>query len=186
MRAYRAYDAGVKTEFPLRYVNVVLMTLALLAPGGCWFATAQEMHHSAESAPSTRLEVRVQDGETRAWSIAEFKALPHTSVTVLNGHSKVRETYSGVLLSDLLSQVHVPLGEKLRGKLLMTSVVAEGTDGYKVLYSLAEVDPAMHAGNVLVADAVNGAPLNHDGPSNWYRRKTSALRDGCAIWIALL
>jgi hypothetical protein len=44
--------------------------------------------------------------------------------------------------------------------------VAEGTDGYKVLYSIAEVDPAVHSGDVIVADTLNGHKLRDDGAFN--------------------
>jgi len=42
--------------------------------------------------------------------------------------------------------------------------VAEGSDGYKAVYSLGEVNPALHDATVLVADALNGKPLPEDGP----------------------
>jgi hypothetical protein len=45
----------------------------------------------------------------------------------------------------------------------MIAVVAEGTDNYKVLYSLAEVDSSIHAGDVLVADMMDGQKLGKDG-----------------------
>jgi hypothetical protein len=88
------------------------------------------------------------------------------------------------VLGDLLAKVHVPLGEALKGKLFMTGVVAEGTDGYRVLYSLAEVDPVMHKGDVIVADTVNGEPIQGNGafqlintedtrPARWVRNLDS-------------
>jgi Ni,Fe-hydrogenase maturation factor len=78
----------------------------------------------------------------------------------------------------------VPLGEAVRGKLFMVGVVAAGTDGYGVLYSLAEVDPAIHTGDVIVADTVDGKKLDKDGafkmvsseerrPARWVRNLTS-------------
>ena len=68
----------------------------------------------------------------------------------------------------------------MRGPLFMLGVVAEGTDGYKVLYSLAEINPAIHTGQVLVADTLNGKPIAADGafkmisteekrPARWVR-----------------
>jgi hypothetical protein len=33
----------------------------------------------------------------------------------------------------------------------MAGIVAEGTDGYKVLYSLTEIDPALHTVDVIAA-----------------------------------
>jgi hypothetical protein len=114
----------------------------------------------------------------------EFSALPHKTVSVFNSQSKANEKYSGVPLTDLLAKVGVPLGEKVKGKLFLTGVVAEGTDNYDVLYALAEVDPTIHAGDVIVADSVDGHKLEKDGqfkmvsteekrPARWVRNLTS-------------
>jgi len=98
-------------------------------------------------------------------SAADFKSLPHTSITVHNPHTNADETYSGVALADLLAKLNVPLGPDLRGKALENYLVATGADGYKVVLALAELDPTFHPGEVLVADAMNGQPLDaHSGP----------------------
>jgi hypothetical protein len=142
------------------------------------------MEHSAPSTPSTHLTIKTYEGKTLTLSPDELAALPHKSVSVLNAHSKANETYSGVPLADLLSKVGVPLGENVRGKLFMIGVVAEGIDNYRVLYSLAEVDPAIHTGDVIVADTLDGQKLTKDGafkmvsseekrPARWVRNLTS-------------
>jgi hypothetical protein len=142
------------------------------------------MEHSAPSAPSTHLTIKTYEGKTLTLSPDELAALPHKSVSVFNAHSKANETYSGVPLADLLSKVGVPLGENVRGKLFMVGVVAEGMDNYRVLYSLAEVDPAIHTGDVIVADTLDGQKLTKDGafkmvssgekrPARWVRNLSS-------------
>lgn len=93
-------------------------------------------------------------------SAAELKALPHISVTIHDPHTNANETYSGVRLSDLLAKLGAPLGHNLHGPALANYIVATGSDGYKAVLSLAEVDPSFHPGEVLVADAMNGAPLD--------------------------
>jgi len=130
------------------------------------------------------LTIRALDGKSITFTPQDIAALPHKSVSVYNQHSKVNETYSGVPLADLLGKVGVPLGEKVRGKLFLIGVVAEGTDHYSVLYALAEVDPSIHTGDVIVADSVNGQKLDKDGvfkmvsseekrPARWVRNLTS-------------
>src|ERR1700678_2779907 len=164
--------------------RIVVPALALLLCGGSSTIVAQQMEHSAPSAPSTHLTIKTYDGKTLSLSPEELAALPHKSVTVFNAHSKTNETYSGVPLADLLSKVGVPLGENVRGKLFMIGVVAEGMDDYSVLYSLAEVDPAIHTGDVIVADTLDGKKLGKDGafkmvsseekrPARWVRNLTS-------------
>jgi hypothetical protein len=146
-------------------------------------AAAQQMEHSAPS-PSTQLTIKTYEGKTLTLSPGELAALPHKSVSVYNAHSKANETYSGVPLADLLSKVGVPLGESVRGKVFLSGVVASGVDGYGVLYSLAEVDPSIHTGDVIVADTVDGKKLEKDGafkmvsseerrPARWVRNLAS-------------
>jgi hypothetical protein len=97
-------------------------------------------------------------------SLAEFRALPHVTVTVHNAHADADETYSGVPLAALLAKLDAPLGEHLRGKALASYIVASGSDGYSVVLSIAEADPSFHGGEILVADARDGQALGKSGP----------------------
>ena len=147
-------------------------------------ASAQMMDHSRPTTPSTLLKITGLDGKSITLSPEEFAALPHKTVSVFNSHSKANEKYSGVALTDLLAKVKVPLGENIRGKVFLTGIIAEGTDNYSVLYALAEVDPSIHAGDVIVADSVDEHKLEKDGafkmisteekrPARWVRNLTS-------------
>ncbi len=103
--------------------------------------------------------------EPAAFSPSDFKALPHTTVTVHNSHTNVDETYSGVRLADLLAKMNAPLGNELHGEALANYIVATGSDDYEAVLALAEVDPAFHPGEVIVADTMNNQPLDaHSGP----------------------
>jgi hypothetical protein len=98
-------------------------------------------------------------------SVADLKGLPHMSVTIHNPHTNADETYSGVRLADLLAKMNAPLGSDLRGAALADYVAATGSDGYKAVLALGEVDPSFHSGEVIVADTMNGKPLDeHSGP----------------------
>jgi hypothetical protein len=92
------------------------------------------------------LELIGSSGEHINISAAEFHTLPRQTVQVHNAHTGETETYQGVELSVLLARLDAPLGQKLHGKALAMYVVAEGTDKYRALYSLAEVDPSFHNG----------------------------------------
>jgi hypothetical protein len=122
-----------------------------------------EMHKAGLPAgpPAGPLQITF-DGKSATWTAATLAALPHTTVTVHNEHTKADETYSGVPLIALLTQLGVT--DKPRGKDLRLYVVAAGSDGYEVVYSIGEVTPDVHDATVLVADAENGAPINADGP----------------------
>lgn len=44
-------------------------------------------------------------------------------------------------------------------------VVAEGSDGYHVIFSIAELDPSIVDSEIIVADTMDGAPLTgNQGP----------------------
>lgn len=157
---------------------------ALLAIVGSGQLTAQQMAHHEAPAPSTQLTLRGLEGKSLTLSPADFAALPHKTVTVMNQHTSANETYSGVLLSDLLAKIGAPQGTDVKGKLFMLGVIAEGTDHYSVLFAIAETDPTIHTGDILVADQMNGQKLDKDGafklvsteekrPARWVRNLAS-------------
>jgi hypothetical protein len=143
--------------------TLLLIGLLIFVSGGQPPALAQQMEHGVPSVPSARLTIHTYEGRSLTLSPDELAALPHKAVAVFNAHTKANETYSGVPLVDLLAKVGVPLGEAVRGKLFMIGIVASGMDGYSVLYSLGEADPAIHTGDVIVADTVDGQKLTKDG-----------------------
>ena len=95
---------------------------------------------------------------------ATLNQYPHQTVTIFDHHTNANETYSGVPLVDLLAHLGVPHGKDLMGKVLADYVVATGSDGYKSVVALGEIDPDFHPGMVLVADAMDGKPLDKTGP----------------------
>ena len=90
-------------------------------------------------------------------SAADLKAMPRKSVEIKEDTRVV--VYEGVLVSDVLKRAGVALGSELRGAALATYVVMSASDGYRVVFSLAELDPALLSNDVIVADAVDGKPL---------------------------
>ena len=96
---------------------------------------------------------------------ADLKNMPRKKLTVVNPHDKKTEAYQGVLLEELLRKAGVPQGESLRGASMATYVLAEASDGYKVVFSLAELDSGILDSDVIVADTMDGAPLGaNQGP----------------------
>ena len=111
-------------------------------------------------ALAQQLQLIGLNGKALAVTGADLKAMPRHTVAVTNFHTKAQEKYEGVLLSDLLAKVDAPMGEKLRGHAMLTYVKAGASDNYNVLLALAEVDPGMRANEIIVADTLNGAPLD--------------------------
>jgi len=105
--------------------------------------------------------LKVQNGGRQvSVSSEDLRARPHETITIHDPHTNQDETYSGVLLIELLKQVGVPTGHDVRGKALSQYIVATGSDGYKAVLALAEVEPDFHPGEVIVADALDGKPLD--------------------------
>lgn len=91
---------------------------------------------------------------------ADLAVLPRASVTTTSGGIETR--WEGVWLHEVLRAAGVPLGPEMRGPVLATYVLAEASDGYRVLYSVGEIDPAFHDNQILLADSANGQPLFGD------------------------
>lgn len=121
-----------------------------------------QMHQSTHPPiPAGPLQITFA-GKSAQWTPEKLAPLPHTTITVYNVHAKAQQTYSGVPLIDLLKPLGVP--DKPYGKDFLLYLVAEGSDGYQVVYSASEVTPDIHDATVLVADAMDGKPLAATGP----------------------
>lgn len=112
---------------------------------------------NAQQSPSFHVRRNGQDVE---FGTADLSKLSRLSVKVENSHTKQTEEYSGVRVSDLLAKVGAPIGEKLHGTALATYVVARASDGYTVVFSLGELDPALNGNEIIVADTKGGKPLD--------------------------
>jgi hypothetical protein len=78
----------------------------------------------------------------------------------------------------LLKPLGVP--DKPHGKDLRLYLVAEGADGYGAVFAVAEANPDVHNGAIIVADSMDGKPLAGEGafklvldgekrPARWVR-----------------
>jgi DMSO/TMAO reductase YedYZ molybdopterin-dependent catalytic subunit len=90
---------------------------------------------------------------------ADLKKMPRKTLTVTNPHSQKKETYEGVALEEILRKAGAPNGEQMRGPAMTTYVVFEAADGYRVIFSLAELDSSILDSDAIVADTMDGAPL---------------------------
>jgi DMSO/TMAO reductase YedYZ molybdopterin-dependent catalytic subunit len=93
-------------------------------------------------------------------SLADLSAMPHKTLKVTNPHDHKEETYEGVPLADLLKLAGASQGEQLRGASMATYVLIEAADGYRVVFSLAELDSGIQDSGVLLADKLDDHPLD--------------------------
>ena len=127
------------------------------------FALALLICFGASGAAQALTLKGLEPGQTSEVSPADFAALPHQSLKVsIHGQGRV---FEGVPMLELLRRVKAPWGDTLTGKDLADVVLVTCQDGYKVAFSLGEIDPGTAKGQVLVADRADGAPLDaRSGP----------------------
>jgi DMSO/TMAO reductase YedYZ molybdopterin-dependent catalytic subunit len=145
------------------------------------FATARAQEQATVPASSAQLAIEGDVQKPLSLSLNDLRNLPRTTIKVANEHDPKAEIYEGVLVSKLLDQAGTKQGSQLRGSAMAAYVLAEGSDGYRVTFSIAELDPGFQDSEIIVADTMNGKPLDdkvgpfrlvvpHDKrPARWVR-----------------
>lgn len=112
-------------------------------------------------------------------TMSALKSMPAVSVRVrdeLGSHAE----YTGVPLSELLAASSVEFGKAVRGERLAEFVLISAADGYRVLFSIAEVDPAFRSRTILLCYGKGGSALpEKEGPL----RLVVADEDRHARWV---
>jgi hypothetical protein len=131
-----------------RYLAVCLAVCFLLVVSG---------------SPAQTLQVINADGHSTTVTAAQITALPHVRVNVSEHDASAQ--FDGVTVASVLSTAGVQLGDKLRGPRMAEALLVEAADGYKVVFALAEVDPAFATREIILADKRDGKPLDaKEGP----------------------
>ena len=116
---------------------------------------AAALMSAQEAAPSIQVSGAVKQPLTL--TADDLAKMPRASVKTMN--NGMETVYEGVWLYEVLKRAGVPQGEALRGKALASYVLASAQDGYQVVFSLGELDPAFIDNEILLADTANGKPL---------------------------
>ena len=112
---------------------------------------------------SAQIVVRVNGAPPVRIESMDLEKMPHHAA-MLNDHGK-QIAYEGVLLHDVLAKAGVDFGKGLRGKQLSTYVAALASDGYQVVFSLADFDPTIVDSGIIVADKRKDKALDtKEGP----------------------
>jgi DMSO/TMAO reductase YedYZ molybdopterin-dependent catalytic subunit len=128
------------------YTRRWLVVVGILSTG---FALAQEGQQSIQVLGAVKQPLTLTAGD--------LAKMPRASVRTTN--NGMETVYEGVPLHEVLKRAGVPQGGELRGKALTTYVLAQAQDGYEVVFSLAELDPAFIDNEIVLADTANGKPL---------------------------
>lgn len=116
----------------------------------------------AELGPATFKATGINGG-TVTLSAADVYQLPQQTVNTTDHGTAV--TFQGVLLSDVLSKVATPVGEAFNKAVASCYVVVEAADGYKAVFSWAEIDPAFTDRKLYLVTKRDGRPISSkDGP----------------------
>jgi hypothetical protein len=122
-------------------------------------------------------------GQSVTVGALDLKAMPHRTVTV-SEHGRAA-AYSGVPVTLLLAKVGAPRGDSLRGAAMVLAVAVTGADGYRVVLTLPDTDPAFRDEAAILADSADGRILDSrlgplrlivEGdkrPARWVRGVTS-------------
>jgi DMSO/TMAO reductase YedYZ molybdopterin-dependent catalytic subunit len=142
---------------------LLLGSLTLTADAQAPARPATSPSASPQSGTSTLLVTGAVAQDLKL-NLDDLKKLPRKSVST-KGHDDQMHQYDGVPIGAVLAEAGVPQGSALRGKSMALSVIAEGSDGYRAVFSLAELDDDFAGETVLIVDSTDGQPLGDDqGP----------------------
>src|SRR5215475_5622894 len=105
-----------------RYASCALMLVVLAAPAA-WTQSVQ---------------VTRADGTSQAITAAQIAALPHVSVSTKDHDTPAQ--FEGVPLAEVLKLAGVESG-KMKGPQMTEALLIEASDGYRVVFAMAEIDP---------------------------------------------
>lgn len=125
----------------LQYIVLSAMFLFILNP-----ARAQSVKIGGEV--TTPLDLKLID-------LQQFE---QTKVTRKDRDGK-DHVYTGVVLATILQKAGVTLGKELKGENLTKYISVEASDGYQVIFALAELDKDFTDRQIILADMIDGQPL---------------------------
>ena len=97
-------------------------------------------------------------------NIADIQQYKQTTITRKDKDGK-DHTYVGVTLADILQKAGATLGNDLKGKNLATFISVQASDGYQVVFALAELDKNFTDRAIILTTTMDGKPLpSADGP----------------------
>jgi hypothetical protein len=119
---------------------------------------------AALAGPAAAAELKLVGlkGETRIVDRAALDALPRISLKL---EQQDAAPFEGVGLKTLLAEAGLVSFDAAHGPLLAMVMVFRRSDGEVVALPLSDLDPAFHAGRIVVADTWDGRPLSaEEGP----------------------
>lgn len=111
-----------------------------------------------------KLKVNGEVSNPLELSLADLSKMPRKEASLKDKDGSVH-VYTGVSVQDILAKAGAPSGKELHGENMSKYLLARCTDGYQVLFSLAELDASIADKKVIIADTIDGKPLSESkGP----------------------
>jgi DMSO/TMAO reductase YedYZ molybdopterin-dependent catalytic subunit len=118
----------------------------------------------AQAPPSVALQVTGEVPNHLDLSLGDLAAFHQETIHVTDEKGTPAE-YAGVPVAEILEKAGAPLGKEMKGANMGVGLVVRASDGYHVLFALAEFDPAFTDRVILMANRRDGKPLDsREGP----------------------
>ncbi len=105
------------------------------------------------------------DGQKHLIETAELEQLEPRDITVPDPHTKEPTRYRGVPLGNVVALAGVSFAQSPRGPLLGVTLRVEAAEGYRVSFSLPEIDARTGSTEAILVFELDGEPLGDElGP----------------------
>lgn len=112
----------------------------------------------AAPAPAASLTIETPGKPALTLDAKALATMPQVNAS-RSDHGKTVQC-TGVPLAALLARAGVPSGEALRGPALASGLIVVGRDGYRVLFSLGELDGSLGKAEAVLATRCQGQDLD--------------------------
>lgn len=110
------------------------------------------------------ITLTVNDTSAKTLNAATLAGWPRANASA-GAHDDAPSVWEGVALIEVLRKAGAPVDQQLRGAALASVVRVTASDGYQVVFTLAELDAAFGNAAVILVDTRDGKPLGAaDGP----------------------
>lgn len=140
----------------IKYTLFIIAAIILLTTGSSLNLFAQ--------APDASVKINGEVTNPFDLKLSEIQQFKQVEVKRADKDGK-NHSYTGPSIYDILQKAGATLGKDLRGKNLTKYVLINASDGYQVVFALAELDPEFADRQIILATTIDDEPLGpHDGP----------------------
>ena len=136
------------------YIGLLIFSLT-------FSSAAQDKQTVSPKPDETLLRVETEGGKPFELKAADLAKLPHREVKA-KAHDGAETTFSGVDLREVLKLAGVKFGDEGRKTNLISYLIVEAADNYRVVFAMSELEPNFTDKTILLADQRDGKLLSKD------------------------